>query len=211
MAPKRLVLILIVALTSTTITKAQTLMPGSPCPDQAAGPCDANGNPIGGTPTTATSFAGTATTIVLPNDPGVVPLRMFVVPGDVVLFETSPGSLGDQKTWSDVVEFSDPPTGGTSIATTFADAEPVGILLPPGFSLSANAQGLAEITTGQGLDSTDFTTYIAGNNIYQIHSDCSSAGCEASEPPETPEPATITLLGLGLAALRFGRSKTRRT
>jgi hypothetical protein len=135
---------------------------------------------------------------------------MFVVPGDVVLSETSTVSLGDQTTWSDVVEFSTP-AGGTSIATTFPDAEPVGILLPPGFSLSANALGLAETTKGQGLDSTDFTTYTAGNNIYQIHSDCSGAGCEALEPPETPEPATITLLGLGLAALRFGRNKTRRT
>ena len=196
---KRSILIVVVGLTATMVVPgAAVLLPGMPCPNP-----DVSCSVSPGTSTAADP------TFVLPNDPGMVRLGIFVVPGDVVLFETPNGLLTDSSTWSDVVQFSDSPTGAGSIATTFPDAEPVGILLPPGFSLSTNAVGITETQTGVGSDAVDFTTYTAGSAVYQIHSD--SPQNELTEPMEgTPEPATMGLLGLGLSSIYvISKLKTR--
>jgi hypothetical protein len=176
--------------------------PGTPCIDIVGNnvPCTANPTP--------TSSSSQDPLFVLANDPGTVPLLLptggpiFVVPGDVVLFESNVGVPSSTNTsfWSDVVRFSDGPNG--SIATTFADAENFGVILPPGFTLSLNAVGIQETLTGNGTDANDFTTYVAGSATYQIHSDCAGPGCELPEPNEgTPEPSMMGLLGFGFAGI----------
>ena len=157
---------------------ALSFLPGTPCVDVVKNnvPCTATG------PVPTASITGNDPLFVLPSDPGVVPLLsaagggIFVVPGDVVLFESSPTqpSPTDTSLWSDVVEFSNGRDG--SIATTFADVEGFGVILPAGFTPSGNAVGIQETLVGNGTDANDFTTYIAGTNTYQIHSDCAGTG-----------------------------------
>jgi hypothetical protein len=78
---KRSILILILGLTATMVAPgAAILLPGMPCPNP-----DVSCSVSPGTSTAADP------TFVLPNDPGVVRLGIFVVPGDVVLFETPNG------------------------------------------------------------------------------------------------------------------------
>jgi len=136
-------------------------------------------------------------------DPSVTDLKMFVVPGDVVLFETAAGSFTDRTTWSDLLHFETGPN--SSIATVFPDLENGVIGLPLGFSLSANAVGILESPTDPS------TQYVAGANVYNISSDCSGPGCEVFEPNEgVPEPASAGLLGLGfVAVLMLRRSSAR--
>ncbi len=202
----RPLLITVIGVVIGGTTASATLVPfapGTPCVDVVG-----NNVPCSATPPTATSSTSQDPLFVLPNDPGVVSLigatggGIFVVPGDVVLFESNPGvpSLTNTSFWSDVVEFSTGRTG--SIATTFPDAEGVGIILPPGFTPSLNAVGMQETLTGNGTDANDFTTYIAGSATYQIHSDCAGPGCELPEPNEgTPEPSMMGLLGFGFAGI----------
>jgi PEP-CTERM motif len=179
-----------------TISAAAILLqPGTPCPVGAApAPCTASG-------TTNTSFSVNAEALNtnIAADPGVTPLNAFVVPGTVVLCEpVSPnGCLSSSRTtWSDVVQFFDLPNGAGSAAQMYADNE-AGVVLPPGFTPSANAVSLTEIQAGFG-DDRDFTSYTPSpGTTYMIHSD--AAGNEIPDP-ETPEPSTLVLLGSGLAA-----------
>jgi hypothetical protein len=177
-------------------TVSAALLPGTPCPvGTAPAPCSA-------TVTSGTfSVSAQALNTNIASDPGVTILNAFVVPGTVVLCESvSPnGCLSSSPTtWSDVVQFFDLPNGGGSAAQMYADNE-AGVVLPNGFTVSANAVSLTEIQTGFG-DDRDFTSYTpSAGTTYTIHSDCGGAGCEIPDP-ETPEPSTLMLLGSGLMA-----------
>src|SRR5579872_5064980 len=154
---RHLIVILVAGVLTAAMASGSAVssLPGTPCSDVVG-----NNVPCTGTPSITATTNSNDPTFDLANDPGVVALLgatgggIFVVPGDVVLFETTNGNLQDQSTWSDVVRFSN--SRGGSIATTFPDAEPVGILLPGGFTLSGNAVGLMETTTGTSSDVTDF-------------------------------------------------------
>jgi len=183
-------------------TAAAILAPGTPCSDlsqPAPGPC------VAGSTSSSTSSSAFADVLFdLVNDPGTVNLGIFVVPGDVVLFEHAGGSLTAPATWSDVVRFT---TGAnSSSATILADGES-GVILPPAFSLSANAVSIVEVQTGTGTDA-DFTVYTAGSATYNVHSDA-ALNPEPPEPMEgTPEPSTLTLL-IGGSLLLVGRARQR--
>jgi hypothetical protein len=183
-------------------TAAALLSPGTPCSDigqPAPGPCVAGSN---GSSTSPSAFADVLFNLV--NDPGTQNLGIFVVPGDVVLFEHTGGSLMAPTTWSDVVRFTTGPN--SSSATILADGEN-GVILPPGFTLSANATSIVEVQTGTGTDA-DFTVYTAGSATYNVHSDAALT----PEPPEpmegTPEPSTLTLL-IGGSLFLVGRTLRR--
>ena len=180
--------------------------PGTPCSDlgqTAPGPCLPPPPPSAGL-SVPSSLA--AVIFDLLNDPGTVNLGIFVVPGDVVLFEHPGGSLTAPTTWSDVVRFA---TGAnSSTATIFADGEN-GVILPQNFQLSANAVSIVETQTGTGTDA-DFTVYTAGSATYNVHSDAALTP-EPGEPTEgTPEPSTLALFiggSLLLIGRRLGRSR----
>jgi len=195
-----LMVIVATALTGVA-TAAALLSPGIPCSDlgqPAPGPCVA-----GSTSSSATSALATVL-FNLVNDPGTQDLGIFVVPGDVVLFEHPGGSLTAPATWSDVVRFT---TGAnSSSATILADGE-TGVILPPNFTLSTNAVSIVEVQTGTGTDA-DFTVYTAGSATYNVHSDA-ALNPEPPEPTEgTPEPSTLTLL-IGGSLLLIGRARQR--
>jgi len=119
------------------------------------------------------------------TDTSVTPLGMFVIPGDVIIFETSAGSINDISTWSDLLHFEN--VVGGSTATVYSDADDSdgsGEGFPPGFPLS-------NVTTIQ--ETVPPTVYVAGSNTYNVFSDF----------PETtvPEPAMMGLFGVGLCGV----------
>jgi hypothetical protein len=193
-----LMVIIATALTGVA-TAAALLTPGIPCSDlgqPAPGPC------VAGSTSSSTSRSAFADVLFnLLNDPGTVNLGIFVVPGDVVLFEHANGSLNNPATWSDLVRFTTGPN--SSFATMFADGEAG----TGPFTLSLNAVSIVETQVGTGAD-TDFTVYTAGSATYNVHSDTALTP-EPLEPMEgTPEPSTLTLL-IGGSLLLIGRARQR--
>jgi hypothetical protein len=190
-------MIIIVTVFSGVGTAAALTSAGTPCSDfgqPAPGPCVAGSSNGSGT---STAFANVLFNLL--NDPGTVNLGIFVVPGDVVLFEHANGSLTNPASWSDLVRFTTGPN--SSFATMFADGEAG----TGPFTLSANAVSIIETQTGTGTDA-DFTVYTAGSATYNVHSDAALTP-EPTEPTEgTPEPSTLTLL-IGGSLLLIGRGR----
>jgi hypothetical protein len=189
-----LMMSLIIVSLGGLVTGAPIGSPGTPCSDlgqPAPGPCTASGS------NDSSAFASIVFDLL--NDPGTLDLGIFVVPGDVVLFEHSNGSLSNPASWSDLVRFT---TGAnSSTATIFADGEAG----TGPFTLSANAVSIVETQTGTGTDA-DFTVYTAGSATYNVHSDAALTP-EPGEPMEgTPEPSTLTLF-VGGALLLIGRAR----
>ena len=196
-----LTLMLVIASVVAGVASAAVVVtPGTPCSDlgqTAPGPCVAGSS-------SSSSASALAILFNLVNDPGTLNLGIFVVPGDVVLFEHPGGSLTAPATWSDVVRFT---TGAnSSSATIFADGEN-GVILPAGFQLSANAVSIVEVQTGTGTDA-DFTVYTAGTATYNVHSDAALTP-EPVEPMEgVPEPSTLALF-IGGSLFLIGRVRRR--
>src|SRR5947208_16160900 len=108
MKAKTILLMLVLCLSAARVySQSNLVIPGTPCADIGVptGPCSA----IPPTPGIS-SNVGIQALFNLLNDPGSVNLGMFVVPGDVVLFEHPPvGPLTNPpnpSTWSDLLHFS---------------------------------------------------------------------------------------------------------
>ena len=194
----RILPLMVIIATSLASVATAAVSPGTPCSDlgqPAPGPCTGST----GSSTSPSAFADVMFNLV--NDPGTVNLGIFVVPGDVVLFEHANGSLTNPASWSDLVRFTTGPN--SSFATMFADGEAG----TGPFTLSSNAVSIVEVQTGTGTDA-DFTVYTAGTATYNVHSDAALT----PEPPEpmegTPEPSTLALF-IGGSLLLIGRARRR--
>jgi len=208
MKSNTLLLVLVLCIAGVRAYSQNLIAPGTPCVDIGVltGPCTAIPSPPG-----ISSNVGIQALFNLLNDPGNTNLNMFVVPGDVVLFEHPPvgpvTNPPNPSAWSDLLHFTNIPGIAGSTATIFADLENGVVGLPVGFTLSANAVGILEIQQGTGTDA-DFTVYNAGSNTYQVHSDAASPEIP---DPEVPEPSTFILIGGGLvAASIYKRNSSRR-
>ena len=197
----RILPLMVIIVSALTGVATAAISPGTPCSDlgqPAPASCVAGDSIL-----SSARFALADILFDLVNDPGTLDLGIFVVPGDVVLFEHPGGSLTAPSTWSDVVRFT---TGAnSSSATIFADGE-TGVILPPGFQLSPNVVSIVEVQNGTGTDA-DFTVYVAGSATYNIHSDAALTP-EPFEPGEAPEPSTLTLL-IGGFLLLVGLARRR--
>jgi len=137
---------------------------------------DANGNP---------SEIGTI--VDLPINPVVAGIVLVLEPG---------GNINDRSTWSDELIFGpDPTQPSATTAQLISDGCGSGIegdvscFLDP---TAVNAFAVIE------ENANGFATYIAGAQVYRIHSD-----------GDAPEPATLALLGIALAGVGFARRRAR--
>jgi len=211
MKAKTMLLMLVLCTSAARVYSQNLIAPGTPCADIGipTGPCMATPPSTG-----ITSNVAIQALFNLVNDPGMTNLGMFVVPGDVVLFEHPPigpvTNPPNPATWSDLLHFSNIAGVAGSTATIFADLENGVVGLPVGFTLSANARGIVETQVGTGTDA-DFTVYTAGTNTYQVHSDAALTPEPTDNPPDVPEPSTLFLMGGGLiAAATYQRASSRR-
>jgi hypothetical protein len=132
-----------------------------------------------------------------PSETGsILTLPSQVVAGFLILLENATSSHTDPTQWSDIVQFID---GGGGVATSlrlFSDGSPS---FPAAQALAGPNAFIVENQTGVGndfLDSTQFvSTFTGGTATYNIFSD------SPVNESEVPEPASVTLLGLGFVAL----------
>jgi hypothetical protein len=126
-----------------------------------------------------------------PETSNVITLPNGVTAGYVVLLEHA-GDQNNRNNWSDVAWFKD---NGNGIATTLTFLSDTGSLPSLATVLASPNAFILEVQQGTGNDNTDMTLYNASPNTYHFFS-----GAPVNEGVE-PEPASMALLGSGLAAL----------
>jgi hypothetical protein len=127
-----------------------------------------------------------------------------VTAGFIVLLEHPNSLQTDNTQWSDVLHLIDNGQGVATTAQLLSDgcnnsAAPFSCF--PTFAQVNAAPNafIVEVQTGTGDDFTDKTTFNASPNTYNIFS-----GAPVNENEVvTPEPASMALLGAGLAGLAF--------
>jgi hypothetical protein len=139
---------------------------------------------------------------------GMVSVPSFgLLPHDVVLFESSGGSILDRTTWSDALHFtaSLDPSGMLAIRAQLLSE---GCNCFASLDIGANPTGVTETQTGQGSDFTDFTSFAF--NSFQTINVFSDAPIGEPVDSQVPEPTTFAIVGAGMAVLVAARRRIRR-